>query len=319
MLVAISAAIATMRTKAASSSLAAWVEAHVPPEWRRPRRLLLVGAALALIVLIIVTRASAPRSLPPGTKVFQIGNQVVLRFVHSAGSVRLSAGPAGQVSIKENRNGMTDAIHTSYRQQGDAITVTVSIESGLPVATWVDLNVAVPQDTSANVTVAAGTLSASGLTGNLVLHDTNGSVSATDVSGAIAMQTTSGSISANHVSGQVSATTDNGTVTATSTRLGGHSLVQAQSGTINFHGSLDPGCHAAFRNTNGAIGITLPRGASAIVDARTLQGSINSEFPSLRVVSNSDGRFATGRVGPDPSARLSIQTMGGSIGLNHGR
>jgi hypothetical protein len=320
MLAASSAAITTMRRKESSGSLAAWVEAHVPPAWRRPRRLVLVGAVLlAAIVLIIATRPPAttvPRHPAPGTTVFQVGQRVALRFVHSTGSVHLSAGPDGQVSITENRSGITDAIHTSYRQQGDVITVTVSIDNGLLLATWVDFNVAVPQDMTANVAVAAGTLKAAGLTGNFVLQDTNGSIWAANLGGVIALQTASGSINASHVSGQLSAITNNGTITAISTRLRGQSLMQAQNGTISFHGSLDPGCHAVFRNTNGATGVTLPRGSSVLVDARARSGSINSAFSSVRVASDSGGRVAHGRVGRGASARLSIQTMGGSIDLH---
>jgi Putative adhesin len=319
-LAGISAAIAAMRSKASSSSLAA-LAAHIPPAWRRPGRLILAGAVLLAIALIVVTRpapTTAPR-YPAGTRVFQIsGNRVVLRFVHSAGSVHMSAGPDGQVSIKENRNGLIQAIHTSYRQSGNVVTVTVSIENGLPTATWVDFDVAVPRDTSAKVAVAAGTLEAAGVTGNFVLQDTNGSIWASNVTGAIALQTTSGSINTSQVNGQVSAITENGTITAISTRLRGHSLVQARSGTISFHGSLDSGCHAVFENTNGAIGVTLPRSSSVLVDARTPDGSINSEFSSVHVASDAKGRVASGRVGRDAPARLSIQTKSGAIDLNHG-
>jgi hypothetical protein len=305
--------------KQSARSLAAWAEAHVPPAWRRPRRLVLAGALLlAFIVLIIATTPSATisRHPAPGTTVFPVGQRVVLRFVHSAGSVHVGPGPDGQVGITEHRNGITDAIHTSYRQQGDVITVTVSIENGLMLATWVDFSVAVPRDTSAKVAVAAGTLEAAGLTGNLVLQDTNGSIWAADDSGAVAMQTASGTINTNQVSGQVSATTDNGTITTISTRLAGNSLIQAQSGTINFHGSLDPGCHAVFRNTDGAIGVTLPRGSSVLVDARTRSGSINSEFSPVHVAADPPGRVAHGRVGRGAPASLSIQTIGGSIDLS---
>jgi hypothetical protein len=319
MLAGSSAATTAVRRKASSSSLAALVEAHVPPAWRRRRRLMIAGAVLlAAIALIIATWPTMPRHPAPGTRVFAIDHRVVLRLVHSTGSVRVRAGPDGQVSVTEHRSGITDAIHTRYRQQGDVITVTVSVESGLPTATWVDFVVAVPQDTSARVAVAAGTVRAAGLTGNFVLRDANGSISAANISGAIALQTASGSISTSRVSGQVSAITGNGTITTTSTRLRGHSLVRAQNGTINFHGSLDPGSHAVFRNTNGAIGITLPRGSSVLVDARTHFGSINSGFSSVHVTSDSAGRVANGRVGRRASARLSIETMGGSIDLSHG-
>ena len=313
------AAMAAMHSKASSGSPAAWVEAHVPPAWRRPRRLVLAGAVLlAAILLIIATRPPAtttPRHPAPGTTVFQVGQRVVLRFAHSTGSVHVNAGPDGQVSITENRNGVTDAIHTSYRQQGDVITVTVSIDNGLLTATWVDFTVAVPQDTSVNVTTAAGTLRAAGLAGNFVLQDTNGSIWAANLSGVIALQTASGSINTSHVSGQVSASTNNGTITTVSTRLRGRSLMEADNGTISFHGNLDPGCHAVFRNTNGATAVTLPGGSSILVDARARSGSINSGFSSVHVVSDSGGRVAHGRIGRGAPARLSIQTIGGSIDL----
>jgi hypothetical protein len=316
----ISGAIESMRRKLTGTSLAAKVEARVPPEWRRPRRLALVGGVVAVLIVLII--ANLPRGTArhpaPGTTVFPIGSQVVLRFAHSAGSVHVVAGSPGQVSITEHRNGITSAIHTHYRQDGNVVTVNVSVENGLYTATWVDFNVAIPRDASADVAVAAGTLEAAGLNGNVVLRDTKGSIWANKMSGAIAMQTSSGSINTIRVNGQVSATTQNGTITTLSTRLRGRSLMQAQGGTINFHGSLDPGCHAVFRNTNGATGVTLPTDSSVLVDARTPLGSINSQFSAVHVVSNPDGRVASGRVGRGAPARLSIQTKGGTIALNHG-
>jgi hypothetical protein len=302
-----------------ASSVAALVQAHIPPAWRRPRRLLVVAALLLVVIALIVSsRPTLSRHPAPGTMVFPIGQQVVLRFVHSTGSVRVKTGPDGQVSITEHRSGITDAIHTRYRQQGDVITVTVSVGTGLYVATWVDFVVALPRDTSAKVAVAAGTLRAAGLAGNFVLHDTNGSIWAADVSGAITLQTVSGSINTTHVSGQLSAVTQNGTITTISTRLRGHSLVQAQNGTINFHGRLDPGSHTVFRNTNGAVGITLPRASSVRVHAGTRFGSINSQFSAVHPVSDSRGRVANGQVGRGARADLRIQTVGGSIDLSHG-
>ncbi len=311
-------ATAAMRSMASSRSVAAWV-ARVPPAWRRPRWLMLAAAVLlAVIALIMSSGPTVPRHPAPGTTIFPIGGQVVLRFVRSTGSVHVRAGPAGQVSITENRSGITDAIRTRYRQQGDVITVTVSVASGLTLATWVDFEVALPQGMTASVAVAAGTLKVTGLTGDLVLRDTGGSIWAANDSGAIALRTVSGSINTSQVRGQVNAITGNGTITTLSTHLREDSLMQAQNGTINFHGSLDPGCNAVFRNANGAIGVTLPSSSSVLVHARTASGSINSGFSTVHVVPGSKGQVASGRVGRDALARLRIQTQGGSIDLNHG-
>jgi len=303
-------------TTSSLASLAAFAEAHVPPAWRRPRRLILVAAVVVAIIALIIGRSTGPSHPAPGTTVFQVGDRVVLRFVHSTGSVHIRPGAGGQVSVTEHRNGITNAIHTQYQQQGDVITATVAIDNGLFTATWVDFTVAVPQDSTTTVATTAGTLTAAGLTGSFVLHDTNGSIWATHVNGAIAMRTASGSINTTQVSGQVSASTDNGTITTISTRLDGRSLLQAQNGTINFHGSLNPGCHAVFENTNGAIGVTLPSFSSVLVDARTPFGSINSQFASVHVVSSSTGRVAVGRVGRDAPAHLRLETVHGSIDLN---
>src|SRR5262249_57421429 len=112
-----------------------------------------------------------------------------------------------------------------------------------------------------------------------------GWIGAPNSRGVIALQPASGSINTSHVSGQVSASTNNGTITTISTRLRGHSLMQADNGTISFHGSLDPGCHAVFRNTNGATGVTLPSGSSVLWDARARSVALNSGFSPLHLFS----------------------------------
>src|SRR5258708_25939584 len=74
-----SAAFATMRSKASSSSLSALVEAHVPPAWRRPRRVTLAGAVpLARLVVLHTNKPAAPPPPPaPGPTGFPRGHQAV--------------------------------------------------------------------------------------------------------------------------------------------------------------------------------------------------------------------------------------------------
>ncbi len=292
------------------------VWARIPP---KRRRWILVGVILGILVLFFATRQTpAPQRPEPGTTIFHIDSHPALIFAHSNGRVHLSAGPDGQVSIKENRSGITDAIHTHYAQRGNSIAVTVNIDDGLPLDTWVDFDVRVPRQTGANITVAAGTLEAAGLTGDLALSDTNGAIWATNLSGSIALRTQSGSINTTHVSGQLSAITQNGTITTEDTHLSGQSRVQAESGTINFHGSLDRAGSNAFMGGNGAIGIPLPRSSSFHVDARTVSGSINSDFPGVKAIQEHGGSGASGNIGTAPRARLTIQTAGGSIDLHQG-
>jgi hypothetical protein len=275
-------------------------------------------ALLVLLVRAISMGTSTSQQTAPNTKTFFVGNRPTLVFAHAIGSVHVTSGPDGQVSIRENRNGITSAIAIRYTQRGDTVVVTVDIQSGLYLDTWVDFDVSVPRQAGLNLSVATGTLVVDGLSGEMALSDTNGSIWVTNLSGAIALTTQSGSINSDHVSGQVGVTTQNGTVTTTNTQLTGHSTIRADSGTINFHGSLARSGTCLFENSNGAVGLTLPRDAAYAVDARTSGGSINTDAPGVAVDHRGTGTVARGDVGDPPRARLLIRTTSGSIDLHQG-
>ena len=279
---------------------------------------MLLLALLALVVRATSMRPATPQQTAPDTKTFFVGNRPTLVFAHTIGSVHVTSGPDGQVSIRENKNGITSAIAIQYAQRGDTIVVTADVQSGLYLDTWVDFDVSVPRQAGLSLSVPTGTLVVDGLSGEIALSDTNGSIWATHLSGSVALTTESGSINTDHVSGQVSVATQNGTVTTTNTHLTGHSTIRAESGTINFHGSLGRSGSYLFRDSNGAVGLTLPRDAAYAVDAHTSGGSINTDFPGVTVYHQEAGTGARGNVGDLPRARLMIQTTSGSIDLHQG-
>jgi hypothetical protein len=222
------------------------------------------------------------------------------------------------VRIKENENGITDAIHIAYRQKGNAVTVSVNIDNDLYLDTWVDFDVSVPREAGLTASVAAGTLEATALTGAITLNNTNGAIWASNLTGPMVLTSQSGSINTGHVRGQLMAITQNGTITTIETHLSGRSIVRAQSGTINFHGSLDPHGAYLFANGNGAVGITLPPTSAIRVTARTASGSINCAFMPLVVIQRNGAEQAHGQFGRAPLAGLTIETTSGSIDLNRG-
>lgn len=296
---------------------------RVPPRWR----LWLVALASVLILVLCVllferrsaTAPSGPQQTSPGVWSFAVASQPTLVFRHSIGNVQIVGGPAGQVSITENRNGYTDAIQIHYAQQGDRITVTSDIESDLADGTWVDFVVHVPGQAGLNASLTnGGTLVADGLSGQIALSNTNGSIWATNLSGTIALTTQSGSINTKGVSGQLTMITQNGTITSSTTTLSGQSRVQAESGTINFHGSLAPGSGDQFLNSNGQVSLTLPQNSAFRLDARSASGSINAGFPGISVRHTSSGNQARASIGHPPLAQLIIQTTSGPIMLQPG-
>jgi hypothetical protein len=302
------------------SGLAA--RARMARERLTPRRAGIAGAILlgflALVLVLHSQSAGVPQQTAPDTRQFSIASQPRLVFDHFIGNVNISPGSDGQVSIKEKRNGETDAIQIHYAQRGDTITVTVDIPGGQLVDTWADFDVSVPQHAGVSATVATGTLEATNLRGHIELSNTNGAIWATGLSGSISLKTQSGSINLTNVAGQVTAATQNGTITTTATRLDGHSTVQAENGTINFHGTLSRDGSSLFRNGNGAVGLTLPPNSAFLLHAHTASGSISSDFSGVNMSHGSQQLEAQGAIGPVPRAQLTIQTAGGSIGVHQG-
>jgi hypothetical protein len=285
------------------------------------RRVIAAAAIVGLLAFIFGLRspsASGPSQTSPGTHVFSVTGRPTLVFQHFIGNVNITSGPSGQVSITEMRNGEADEISSHYAQQGDGITATVDIPGGLMEDTWVDFTVRVPAHAGLTATLSTGTLEATGLSGPTTLNNTNGAIWATNLSGPIRLRTQSGSINLTNVSGQVAISTQNGTITTSATHLQSGSSIRAESGTINFHGSLARTGTYQFQNSNGAIGLTLPASSAFALTARTDGGSINSDFHSVRVTQNNGRTEAHGVVGSAALARLDIQTSGGSIDLHLG-
>jgi hypothetical protein len=286
------------------------------------RKVAAVAVIVGVLAFLFGLRSPSPPSgalqTAPDTRQFSLSNRPTLIFDHLIGNVNVTPGPSGQVSIKEKKNGETDSIVIHYAQHGDTITVTVDIPGGLMTDTWADFDVTVPEHAGLTAAVATGTLEATHLSGEITLSNTNGAIWATNLAGSIGLKTQSGSINLTNVNGQVVAATQNGTITATATHLQGRSSIQAESGTIDFHGTLSRTGSYLFHNSNGAVGLTLPPSSAFVVAARTSSGSINSDFRGVAVSHENGYSEARGTVGAAAHAHLTIQTAGGSIDLHQG-
>jgi hypothetical protein len=294
---------------------------RMPPAMRRHRWWLLFGvASIIVIVVLLATRLTSPtvQQIDPNTRVYYINGPVHLTFSHAIGSVHIAPGSDGQVRIQEERNGITDAISVHYDQSGNTISISATIPGGLYQDTWVDFLVSVPEHAGLTASVPTGTLAVSGLSGNIALTDPGGAIWASQLAGSIRLATQSGSVNAAHVKGQLSATTTNGTITTTDTQLSGQCTLEAQSGTINFHGSLGRNGRFVFHNTNGAVGLTLPPSSAFSLDARTQSGAINAGFAGITDTHYRTETLAHGHVGPSPRPQVLIETTSGSIDISQG-
>lgn len=126
---------------------------------------------------------------------------------------------------------------------------------------------------------------------NAVLHTTIGNLEATGIAGSVDAETTNGSIRIEAGEGPVQASTTNGHLDIRFTKL--------------------PPQGASYTTTNGSITVSLPDGTDADVDARTVNGRIDSDFPVTVTgsISRRGLRGTIGRGGP----RLTLVTVNGSI------
>ena len=292
---------------------------HLPSGRTRAVGAILVVGVLAVVIGVRSSTPSVPPQTAPDTKQFSVTNRPTLIFEHFIGNVSIKPGPSGQVSIQEKENGETDAIQIHYAQRAYTITVTVDIAGGLMEDTWVDFDVNVPGSAGFTTTMSTGTLEATNLSGRIELSNTNGAIWATNLTGFIGLKTQSGSINLTNVSGQAVVFTENGTITTSAAHLQGQSSIEAENGTINFHGTLSRAGSYVFQNGNGAVGLTLPSSSAFVLLARTAGGSINSDFRGIAISHEGGTSQGRGTVGSAAHAHLTIHTAGGSIDLHLGR
>jgi hypothetical protein len=121
-----------------------------------------------------------------------------------------------------------------------------------------------------------------------------------------------GSISVSGVDGQLQLSTDAGTIDANGVHLRGPSRLKTNAGTINFHGSLDPEGDYTLSTDLGTVDATLPADASFFLDARTDLGTISGNLPLTKSANNR----LTGQVGNGPYPNLKLKTNLGTVTVN---
>lgn len=124
-------------------------------------------------------------------------------------------------------------------------------------------------------------------------------------------RTVNGAVDVRDLDGDVVARTVNGAI---SVSTAGAATARTVNGTIEAEmGALSGGGPYRFETVNGGITLTLPEGAGADVEARTLNGSIATDFP-LTVQGRFGPRSLRGTIGGG-GPELRVETTNGSIEL----
>lgn len=132
------------------------------------------------------------------------------------------------------------------------------------------------------------------------------------------LKTEAGSITVSGVRGQVNCASDAGSVKATQVMLRGDSRLKTDAGSITFSGSLHPYGTYTMTTDAGNVTVTLPEGTAFRIDAKTDVGSIASDFP-FAIQRDFPGTRARGDVGMARTYPvLKLRTDVGSINVRQG-
>ena len=200
------------------------------------------------------------------------------------GSVRLTTWDEPRVRIEAVKHASSeralDDLKVEIVGEGDRL----SVRTLYPRPHWmgsagrVDYRVSVPRGARVRVANVNGRVEVKGVAGALKAETVNGSVDVTDAGGA------------------VEASAVNGSVEVEMARV-------------------DPAGRSHLGTTNGSVRLTLPRDASAEVDAHTVNGSVSCDFDLAD--SRKSRRKIEGRIGTG-GARFELGTDNGSASIDRG-
>lgn len=303
------------------------------PAERRP-----LAAALIIVGLIWLLSNMLP-SLPMlhiglGSRSALFDESVMARRLSldaSSADVTIARGAAEEIQIQAFRKGGSDSDFTvSMVTEGDLVRVS---HTATPCFLLCDRSlsyvVTLPADAQVSVQTSSGDVSAEGLGGGADMRTLSGDITLTGVSGPIALTTTSGDIEvdAGSVAGANISTTSgsveingaadalviqtvSGDISVSNTRSAALKLATT-SGDIEYHGNLDAEADHSISTISGDVDLVLPEGAALQVDASSVSGSLETDFP---VTGTTAERSLSGTIGAG-GPRLAITTTSGDVAI----
>lgn len=142
----------------------------------------------------------------------------------------------------------------------------------------VDYVVQVPSGASLDIHDPQGTINIESIKGDTSVDSLGGTISVADAEGHLSIRSVGGNIEIIRSSGRVEAYSINGNlhfVSPASTRLHGTTT----SGTILYEGDFAPGGDYVLSDYSGDITVICPSSASFELDAKTVRGKLDNQFP----------------------------------------
>jgi hypothetical protein len=207
-------------------------------------------------------------------------------------------------------------VEVTMTQDGDTIRVVAKrVDQRVDIGnSGASAKLRVPEGTILDLRSSNGSIASAGAVGDAKAQTSNGPIDIRSARGQLDLATSNGPVTINGGSGLLNVETSNGYVDITADNVVVNG--RTSNGGLRFAGSLAAG-RSEMRTSNGGIVVTLPADAQFVVDARTSNGKIDSDF-AVTSQDFSDNHLR-GAVGNDPGTTLDLHTSNGGIDLRRSR
>ncbi len=219
---------------------------------------------------------------------FAVSEHPTIVVYDTAGQVTITSGDVKQVTVAATKHARAMDSRVA-RQVLDGIKVTaVPTANGVRVdATTsqrnahnqqsIDLRITVPKTSDLNVTISAGTLQVSSISGVVKVTDSAGTVDLRNVT------------------------------------LQGATAMNVSTGTVRFDGTLAANSSLAVTVGTGSANVTLPQSTATHLDATVQVGNISLSGWPATITQTGSGRSTAVDLNPQPTSTLTVRVDVGSI------
>jgi DUF4097 and DUF4098 domain-containing protein YvlB len=220
---------------------------------------------------------------------FAADNRKEFRYTVAPGASVTVTNESGPVDIKGSAGRQVVIVATTHSdkveidcyQNGNRIHATTHfLQRADGPDGRVDYQLLVPSDASVMVRAPSGPITAEKMRGDLILEGDAAQVDVHDVSNAhVHVRTISGPVTLGSITnGHVEITSLSGDVQLDAVS-GPRVSVNTAKGSIRYNGDFGGGGDYMLVNHSGNIDVTLPASASVDLSARSINGSVENDFP----------------------------------------
>jgi len=210
---------------------------------------------------------------------YRVARGASISVVNDFGSITLHPSPGGQVIVAATPS--SSKVEADSAQNGNRVDVrTRVLQKGAPDETRVEYDLAVPRDASITLRTASGPVKVQNLGGELTIDADTARVEVSDFSnGHVRVRTVSGPVALDRVrNSYVDVSSVSGPVTLN--QVAGKMVgVSTTAAPIQYSGDFAGDGEYSLNSHSGNIDVALPATASVNITARTVNGSVENDFP----------------------------------------